>query len=260
MMGTSHAVSGAAAWIALTASATAFPSLGLHPLPATAVMIGTGIAAGAALLPDADHHNATIAHSVPIAGKVAAGVIGAVSGGHRKGMHSIMATIGIYFAVALLANVMWQPEGWNDAVQAGSAVAVAACVAFAIKVLKIVKSWLPAWIIGFAVGAAIAIWAPTEFSWLPLCITVGFIAHIVGDMLTTQGVPLIWPIMIAPPRWIKKSPLRKIFPRKGAIALPILGDAGSAREWVLMIAMAIYAVWGIAATGLDLAPMPSLIR
>lgn len=81
MMGSAHAISGAAVWVAVTA--TTVPAFGLYELDPAGVTLGAAVAAGAALLPDADHHNATIAHSIPVAGKIAAGAAGAISGGHR---------------------------------------------------------------------------------------------------------------------------------------------------------------------------------
>ena len=70
MMGVTHATSGAAAWIAIT-STLPLVSSGAYPLDPVGVLAGTAVCAGAALLPDADHHSATIAHSVPIVGRLA---------------------------------------------------------------------------------------------------------------------------------------------------------------------------------------------
>lgn len=247
MMGTSHAISGAAAWVAVTA--TAVPALGLYPLAPSAVVLGAVVAAGAALLPDADHHNATIAHSVPVAGKVVAGTVGALTGGHRHGMHSLLAVIGIVAAGFGLSYLTWTPQGWDHALQVGSAAAVMACTTFATKVLKLVKSWPLAWLTGLLVAGAVLLWAPTEFAWLPVCLGVGFLTHLIGDALTIEGVPFLWPLKPRAPRVIQVTPLlNKLWHANGYFAVPILGQAGSWREWLLTLPMGGYALWGVGAS------------
>lgn len=250
MMGSSHAISGAAAWIAVTS--TAIPALSLSPLPAESVLFGAVIAAGAALLPDADHHSATIAHSVPVAGRIAAGAIGALSGGHRKGMHSLLAVLGIIAATLALGSVQWTPDGWDRALQIGSACAVAACSAFAVKTLKFVTSWMVAWAVGVLMAGAVLLWAPDQFGWLPICIGVGYLTHLIGDILTVQGVPLLWPLRLRSPRWIRRTPLRAIWLSGGAFAVPLLGSSGSLRERVLAVALTAYAGWGAIAALVEL--------
>ena len=78
MMGGHHAASGAAAWVALTASTPI--ALGLYPVSEVGIMTGALVCAGAALLPDADHHSGTIAHSLPPVSEGVARGIAAVSG------------------------------------------------------------------------------------------------------------------------------------------------------------------------------------
>lgn len=244
MMGTSHAVSGAAAWVAVTA--TALPTLHLYPLSPVAVVLGAGVCAGAALLPDADHHNATIAHSVPIAGPAAAGAVETLTGGHRHGMHSLLAIVGILAATIGLSLLRWTPNGWDHSLQIGSAITVMACTTFAVKVLKFTRSWMIAWLVGAALAAAVALWAPSEFSWLPVCVGLGFAVHLIGDALTIEGVPLLWPVNPRPPALIRDLPvLRAMWKDNGYLAVPILGHAGSWREWLLMLPLLGYVVWGI---------------
>ncbi|HWT33226.1 MAG TPA: metal-dependent hydrolase [Microbacterium sp.] len=249
MMGTSHAVSGAAAWIAVTA--TTLPALGLHPLTPGAVLLGAGVCAGAALLPDADHHSATIAHSVPVLGQAVADTVETVSGGHRHGMHSLLAVAGTLAATFGLGMLRWTPAGWDHSLQVGSALAVMACTAFALKVLTLFRSWLPAWLVGAVVAGGILLWAPEQFGWLPLCTGLGFAVHLVGDALTVEGVPLLWPLNPRPPALLAEMPvLRAMWKRNGYLAVPVLGHAGSVREWLLMLLLATYAVWGIASAAM----------
>lgn len=246
MMGTSHAVSGAAAWVAVTA--TAVPALGLYDIAPAYVLLGAVIAAGAALLPDADHHNATIAHSVPIAGRIAAGAVGMATGGHRKGMHSILAVAAVLVGMVYLGELIWQPDGWTSSIHVGAAAAAGVCVTFAVKSLKMVRSWPVAWLIGIGVGGLVGFLAPEQAAWLPWCIGTGYLVHLLGDMLTEGGVPLLWPIPLRPPKWWMDTPLiSRLWLPGGGFAVPVLGTTGSWREQLLMLAMGIYAVVGLGA-------------
>lgn len=241
MMGTSHAVSGAAAWVAVTGT-------GLYPAEPGTVLLGAVVCAGAALLPDADHHNATIAHSVPIAGKVVAGAVGGLSGGHRKGMHSLLAVVAVISGMFWLGQLTWRPEGWATDIHLGAAIAAACCVAFAAKVLKAAKNWPLAWLIGLAAGTLVGFLSPDQTAWLPWCIGAGYLAHLLGDMITTGGVPLLWPVAPKPPKPLRKAPLiSAVWRPNGALAIPILGDTGSWREWALSVALAGYTLLGAAA-------------
>lgn len=244
MMGTSHAVSGGAAWLAMTA--TTLPSIGAHELPPSTVLLGIGVAAGAALLPDADHHNATIAHSIPVAGRLAAGAVGVLSGGHRKGMHSLVAVIAVTAAMVFLSGLTWNPNWWAGAIHLGAAIAAGACMVFAVKVLKVVRSWPLAWAIGIVFGFLIGLMAPEQTNWLPWAIGAGYLTHILGDMLTTGGVPLLWPLPIRPPKTVRSVPvLKRIWLPQGAFAVPILGNTGSWREQALFLALGAYVLWGL---------------
>ncbi|WP_433673847.1 metal-dependent hydrolase [Microbacterium gorillae] len=251
MMGTSHAISGSASWVAVTS--TAVPALGLYPLGPSAVVLGSVICAGAALLPDADHHNATIAHSVPVAGRVAAGAVGKLTGGHRHGMHSLLAVVGIVAGTTALSYLEWTPSGWDHALQVGSAAAAAACVTFAAKVLKLVKTWPMAWLFGLLMAGAVLLWAPSEFAWLPVCIGIGFLVHLLGDALTIEGVPFLWPLKPRAPKFVQALPIINVMWKvNGYFAVPILGHAGSWREWLLTIPLTAYALWGVGEAVVDL--------
>lgn len=68
MMGYGHAAMGAAGFLALTSSSSL--ALGIAPQPLPVVAAGALLTAGAALLPDLDHHDGTIAKSVPAVGSL----------------------------------------------------------------------------------------------------------------------------------------------------------------------------------------------
>lgn len=244
MMGTHHAISGAAAWIAIT-SATPV-ALGIEPLSTPAVLIGAVVTAGAALLPDVDHHNGTIAHSGGLATKAIAGVAQVASGGHRHGLHGLLAIAGFYIATMFLGRFTMDVPYLGE-VAVGSAVLLMALIAFALKALKISKGGkIKLWMTALVATLALVYFAPEQLEWLPLSVMVGVATHLAGDFITTGGLPLLWPISIKPPRALKNVPvISSIWKSNGYISLPILGDTGSVREWVLCAALSVYVAAGI---------------
>ena len=240
MMGTNHALTGAAAWLAVTAAAPAITT-GLMPQSTAGVLVGALVCAGAALLPDADHHNGTIAHSVPVVGQAVTAAIGQAAGGHRQGLHSLLATIGVAAASIGLGYVQITLDGWGT-LALGPGVAAMALIAFAAKALKLTRgSWVLPWILGAIVAALIVFFAPAETAWLPVAVTLGFLVHLGGDMLTKGGVPLVWPWKPKPPNWWQGTPvLNRIWQPNGYFAVPILGTTGSALEMVLGLVVGAY--------------------
>lgn len=247
MMGAHHAISGAAAWIAVTS--TAPYALGLDPQPTATIIIGSLVTAGAALLPDVDHHNATIAHSGGAVTKAVAATAQTMSGGHRHGLHSLLAVAGFYVGTMLLGR--WETEvPVLGAIPLGSALLFLALVAFALKSLKLsrgsmIKLWATA-----AAGTVAMLWfAPEHLEWLPTSVLIGVILHLIGDFLTVGGLPLLWPLVIKPPKALREVPvLNAIWQPNGYVAVPLLGKAGSAREWVLCVGLSLYVVIGLVDT------------
>ena len=73
--------------------------------------------------------------------------------------------------------------------------------------------------------------------------------HLAGDLITTAGVPLLWPWRPKPPRLVRSIPgMRQVWKPSGHLALPLIGNAGSAREWALCSALTVYLLYGLAAT------------
>jgi hypothetical protein len=59
-------------------------------------------------------------------------------------------------------------------------------------------------------------------------------------------VPLLWPIVIKPPKFLRKLPvLNNVWKANGAFSLPLLGRAGSRREWLVLIPVSAYAMVGM---------------
>ncbi len=270
MMGAHHAACGAAAWVALTTrlhvdlgSAAAYLpllpqgfdlGLGLLAVSPAGIITGAIVTAGAALVPDADHSNATIAHALPPVSNVLCREIGRFSGGHRHGTHSLIG-LAVFVGVASLAGLWTVPLDPFGTIFPGAGILSVLLVSFAAKVLTMIPDSMRKfpWAVGLAVGAFITFFAPQERAWFPLAMSVGVAVHILGDMLTTGGCNIIWPLRIRPPKVLRKVPMIHWFWKpSGYLALPILGSAGSWREWLLLVPVSLYAVVGVAAAAVDL--------
>ncbi|WP_026818472.1 metal-dependent hydrolase [Arthrobacter castelli] len=266
MMGAHHAACGAAAWVALTTRIEIDPApwaaqllppggtiplgFGLLEVSDLGVVTGALVTAGAALVPDADHHNASIAHSLPPLSNLLCAGIGTISGGHRHGSHSIIGLIA--FTAAALAAGLWTVHVPGlGVVYPGAGLLSVLLIAFAAKALKIIPDRMRAspWTVGLSLGVFIALFAPEQRFWFPLAMAAGVVVHILGDMLTTGGCNLLWPARVKPPAAIAALPLvNRIFRPNGYLAIPVLGNAGSLREWALLVPVGLYAVAGVGAS------------
>lgn len=244
-MGVNHATSGAAVWFAATA---ALPSFGTqaYPLSPAGVLSGAVVCAGAALLPDADHHSGTISHSVPVLGKLVARTIAGASGGHRHGFHTVLAG-ALVTLLAVLVGRFTAVVPQLGTVPIGPAIATVGLICFAVKARELARTWSAAWGIGLVAAVAVVVFAPDNPTWFPIAVGLGFVTHIAGDLLTVEGVPSpTWPVQITPPRsWARTPGLNAIWKRNGYISVPVLGHAGSWRETILGAGLGLYCVYAV---------------
>ncbi|MFJ6382552.1 metal-dependent hydrolase [Kitasatospora sp. NPDC092039] len=188
MMGQSHAVSGA---LVFAATAPFLPEalFGVAPRPSE-VLIGTLLCAGASLLPDLDHHDATPAHLLGPLSKGLCRLVSWLCGGHRHATHSL----------AFVAVAGWGT--WLGVTRLGRPFALTltfVLLALAARALHLHPPGhgLTAWVT--AVGltgvgtATVAAWFPDITLWLPYAVCLGALTHLLGDCLTRRGVPLLWP-------------------------------------------------------------------
>lgn len=262
MMGGHHAITGTAAWLAVT-TAHRIPvphalaqklsmsdphvalGLGLVQLGGVApVLSGALVATGAALLPDVDHPGATIARS---GGAVTKGIAKAVSKqtGHRGATHTPVGVF-VFLALSILVSLVdWRVSvPVFGEVQVLAVATVTAMCVFAVRAMKIVRGNALPWLIGVLVGLVVAVAAPDSSFWLPLAIGVGAATHLLGDLLTTDGLPSpTWPLVVKPPKGMETP----VWKANGDVALPILGNAGSKREWFLCAAVTVYVLVVLAA-------------
>jgi membrane-bound metal-dependent hydrolase YbcI (DUF457 family) len=226
MLGHSHATSGALAWAAAASSiplsVLAYPTMsGNHGhIGSTDLLFGTFITAGAALLPDIDHPNGTIAHSIGPVTHNLCKAVSAVSGGHRHATHS-------FAFVALAAYGTWAGEHYLG--RYFTLGLVFFMLSLAVRALNLcppgekIHAYGPVIALaGFGTVLMDRSIADAP-SWLPFAIGLGSLVHLAGDCLTDHGCRLFWPFTLR-------------------TAIPIIKKTGNRVEtWVLAPAMAIAA-------------------
>ena len=187
MMGHTHALSGAAAWFA------AVPLIGMAGMPLRLPDIAAGaiISAGAALLPDLDHPSATIAQTYGVLTEALSRVVNAVSGGHRHATHSL-------FFVVLAAGVT---EGMAQLSPVAVQVFVALLIGIGLRGLGIgvPRRRLGSAVLNAMVNAGLLggfALLHVEYRWIGIAVGLGCLVHLVGDCITTEGCPLLWPWML----------------------------------------------------------------
>jgi membrane-bound metal-dependent hydrolase YbcI (DUF457 family) len=217
MLGHSHATSGALAWsgaaVALPVTALTYPMLqqGHGHLGVTDLLLGTFLTAGAALLPDADHPDGTIAHVYGPLSHAFCRFVAKVSGGHRHATHS-------FAFVAAVAYGTWAGEHWLGRWFTLGLVFV--LLSLAVRALHLcppgegVHVWVTVSVLALCGTFAMAHWISEKPAWLPFSVGLGALVHLGGDCLTNHGCRLFWPL-----------PLRT--------ALPLISRTGNRVEtWV----------------------------
>lgn len=206
MMGYSHALSGAVAASAIYAFA---PST-LGPTTSAAA-ISSALIIGGALLPDADHPSASAARSFPPLSNIVVTGVSRVSGGHRGYTHTFLG-VGI-FAVLTYLSCLWQVDVCGYSVFPLAILVVAFCTSLGLSVLKIVPKGT-GYLIGVAAGYLIYI-SPLPALTIAGFLSLGCLVHLAGDVITTEGLKLFRPFSDV------------------TVRIPVLGNAGSAREKAL---------------------------
>ncbi|GAA2099339.1 metal-dependent hydrolase [Actinomadura alba] len=210
MMGYTHALSGTAAWLAAIPLVTNEALLGSHAVSLSAEQVAAGavVCAGAALLPDIDHHDGTIANTYGPITQVLCKVVGMVSGGHRHATHSIAFAVGAGYLTDLAAthavHVWWGVLFF--------------VVGLGLRGVGIgfQKSDLLTGVMNALLAAAIVfMMRDVDMRYVGYAVTLGCLAHVIGDCLTPRGCPVFWPV-----QW--------------SVEIPVIARTnGRAERWVM---------------------------
>lgn len=185
MMGRNHVLVGMAGWlVAAPPIAAAFGT----PLTAGEIAAGTLLCGGTALLPDVDHPNSTVAHTLGPITQGLCSVVGAISGGHRQKTHTLAFSALMGVAAYFLLQLGWAAVFGLFFI----------CSAWAIRLLgpkKLRYSFMGIGVV--VVSAALAWYIANTFPpqwWMVWAVAGGSIMHLAGDIVTKGGVPLLWPV------------------------------------------------------------------
>jgi membrane-bound metal-dependent hydrolase YbcI (DUF457 family) len=219
-MGRGHATMGAAVWLAGCAAvqhAWADPDLAVYT-------VGTAVCAGWALASDLDHPSSTVSRSVGPVSHWFARALGWVGArvhdwtrsrwdrrdldGHRTITHTVPWAV-LCGGGAAAAGRWGGP--WTAAVLVFFAASVGVQAGLPPRWRRVRKLPVP---VPTAVAAVLAYvaygFAPGSGWWLGLAVGVGVLVHCVGDMLTDNACPVLWPIPIGPAgrrrRWYPVGP------------------------------------------------------
>jgi hypothetical protein len=181
VLGHSHALSGLAVGAA---------TLPWAPVQG-AVAQGAWVAAcgGFAMLPDLDQQRTTISRMWGPVTDLTAVLINRISGGHRWGTHD--AVLGpLVFGLVAAAAARTLPT---------SLLVLALAIGLALRALNFV---IPGRAENTVLGNLLLSWGGAwlflshspQPAWLPWAVAVGCLAHVAGDFLTREGipVPLVW--------------------------------------------------------------------
>jgi membrane-bound metal-dependent hydrolase YbcI (DUF457 family) len=233
MMGHTHALSGAAAWLAATPFLTDPAVLGHHALHLSPAQIaaGTVVCAGAGMLPDIDHHDGTIANAFGPLTRLLCRLVGAISGGHRHATHSL--------AFAALAGF---GVGWTAGHAPTWAWLLVLCLLIGLGLhgigIRVPEREHFSALLNAVIAAALTyVMRDLDMGFAGYAVALGCVAHTFGDCLTPDGCPVFWPA-----QW--------------RIELPLIGKTdGVLERWVLaplltlgVVILAVRSALGVEAT------------
>lgn len=231
MMAGSHAASGVAGWLGVCSVAA---HVGCRP-SLTVVVLGAVVAAGAAVAPDMDHPQATIARTFGpvsqwLSRRLASGCARVHAAtrtrldrpdrdGHRTVTHAGVSAVVAGLLVAVACGLLGRPA---------VAVVVFATAGLAARSLltRRERGTFGASVVA-AVTVAVVWWGSGSggsWWWLGVPVGFGWLVHLFGDALTNSGCPILWPVKVAGRRWFLLGPPRFMrFGTGGRFELLVVG-------------------------------------
>jgi membrane-bound metal-dependent hydrolase YbcI (DUF457 family) len=183
MMGKSHIIVGGAGFLVIAPPLLKAAEIPLGP---GEIACGAIVAAGASLLPDIDHPQASASRALgPVTGLISR-LVRIIAGGHRVGTHSLLAILLVTLGALSLshygAQSLWAP-----------AILTLLCVALVLRELMQGSREITTIITSVAV-TLVLLSVSSSLAWLWIAIGIGYALHIAADMITREGVALLWPV------------------------------------------------------------------
>jgi membrane-bound metal-dependent hydrolase YbcI (DUF457 family) len=197
MMGHTHALAGAVAWLGLV---PALSEYGMKMTPGQ-VVAGSIVCAGAALLPDMDHQSGSISQALGPVTKVLTKFVAWISGGHRHATHSLLFMLVAMFGCDLLSQYFrfgwWvilflliglglrgigihipEREHFNFVLNG----AIAGGITYVMVGMRFAGPGIDLYVNDYRLG------------WAGLAVGLGCFMHVFTDCLTPEGCPVFWPV------------------------------------------------------------------
>ncbi|MBE9375111.1 metal-dependent hydrolase [Saccharopolyspora sp. HNM0983] len=264
--GPTHAMSGLAAWAAVTAMADTHAIGQLSP---KTWVVGATLASGAALLPDIDHPKSTVASTFGGLSRAASAALSGFSGflyrltrtkrdSDREGTHRGFTHTVVFAVLAgLITTAIVQTSQ-------GTALGVLMFVFAGLAVRGLLHTWCPRkdalWITTASVLLTLAcfMWTgdqPTQAAAFGMAVMIGCVAHFIGDAITEQGCPMLWPVPFGGKTWYPVAPPKPLRMRTGGKVEMALVGPGLTLAAVVLSCVVLFRV-GAAPwlTDLDLPP------
>lgn len=213
MMGKTHAATGAFAGIAATIGYTTLT--GTDPTLAL-IVAGVATGAGAALLPDLDHPNSTATHSLGPLTRLISLLVQWLSrltykatgttyddkeGTHRTLTHTLIFAIAVGALIGAAAT-RWAPV---------TIAVLWLMTSLALRALsahletgmrqRSLTAFLGVSLAAGAITAALMWSGGVSAPYLGATVALGMVVHVLGDMITKERAPLLWPLTIRGKRW-----------------------------------------------------------
>lgn len=188
MLGRNHALYAAAGWVG------AYPYLGFTgaELKDPALFaVSTALAAGCGVLPDLDHPDARPARHFGVLSKLVAKIVAHGAGGHRVGTHSFTFAAALGVATWAAHWLPWDGGRWLATVCSVFCVSLGATL-----VMPSLGFRVPHWAMPLlAAGGGWYAWThyDTLRPLLWVLVAGGTVCHILCDLVTRGGVPLLHP-------------------------------------------------------------------
>ncbi|GAB3295531.1 metal-dependent hydrolase [Parasphingorhabdus pacifica] len=251
--GPTHAISGLAAWAAVTSLAGSHTIGQLSP---KTWVVGATLASGAALLPDIDHPKSTVASTF---GGISRGFSAAISGlsgfmyrltrtkrdSDREGTHRGFTHTVVFAIIAgLLTTAIVQSSS-------GTALGILMFTFAGLAVRGIMHTWCPRkdavliTVASLVLTVACWMWAgdqPTDAAAFGVAVMIGCVAHFIGDAITEQGCPMLWPIPLGGKTWFPVAPPKPMRITTGGRVEMMLIGPGLTLAAVFLSAAVLYRV------------------